>query len=188
MGRDPVNDAWIGDPPDEAYGRVTDPGRYAPLHAAAHELLAQLERRFNVTRETFNEPDQHGVGPAVGVRLIPADASAGRLAIVFDAFPGLIVRMGSGDWMHEPVCGCDACAETVEECTGRLRVQLDALVAGSFGERLVLAAGWWHESWYLDERGEMATGRSLVDGSRLAELQAAMPEGELAYSAWPARG
>jgi hypothetical protein len=40
---------WDGTPPEEAYGRVTDPGRYARLHEVGRDLLDGLESRFVLT-------------------------------------------------------------------------------------------------------------------------------------------
>ncbi len=57
------------------------------------------------------------------MRLVPANPAAAPLTLIFTAFPGPEVRMGRGDWMHLPGCGCDACDETVEECAQQLRDQ-----------------------------------------------------------------
>lgn len=182
-----VGDRWDGTPPQEAYGRVTDPGRYAGLHTVGQDLLDELEDRFAVKRETSSEPDRHGTEPMTAVRLVPADPAAAALTIVFDAFPGLIVRMGRDDLMHLPVCGCDACDETVEECTEQLRDRIDALTAGTFGERLVHDQGWWHERWYRTADGVSGCSRSSVDDDQFDELRAAMPDGELTWAPWPER-
>lgn len=95
------------------YGRVTDPGRFAELHAVGRDLLDELESRFVVIREISSEHDRYGAELAPAVRLVPADPAASPLTIAFDGFPGLIVPTGHEDWMHLPVCGCDAFGETV---------------------------------------------------------------------------
>jgi hypothetical protein len=47
----PMGDRWgIDDPPPEAYSRVTNPERFAPLHRFAERLLDSLETDFDVTR------------------------------------------------------------------------------------------------------------------------------------------
>lgn len=179
---------WNGDPPAEAYGRITDPGRFAALHVAARDLLDELEARFDVTREISSEPDRHGSEPAPVVRLVPADPAASPLAIVFDAFPGLTVRMGRGDdWSHLPYCGCDACDETIEWCTEQLRDHVEALTAGTFGERLTRDHGWWHERWYRTSGGHARSRGKIIGRDRVAALRAALPEGELRWVPWPAR-
>jgi hypothetical protein len=139
-------------PPEEAYGRTTDVARFAVLHDIGHQLLDDLERRYDVTRTTTSEPDSHSDVEAAVVTLVPADPRASALTLVFDAFPGLLVRYGSRGATHEPVCGCDACDEDVESCVARMTDRIDAVVSGSFGER------------------------DRVDGARLAELRQALPE------------
>ena len=37
-------------PPDEAYGRVTNPERFEPLHSAMLETISRLEETFDVVR------------------------------------------------------------------------------------------------------------------------------------------
>lgn len=179
---------WGGtDPPEEAYGRVTDAGRFAPLHPLGHAVLDDLEHRFAVRREDFTEPDPSGTGTAPAVRLVPADPAAAALTIGFTAFPGLTVLIGVTDRFTLPMCGCDACDETVSDCADQLRERLTALTAGTHGERLVRADGaWWHERWYQAKYGESTSGTRL-EGSSLAEVRAAIPTGDRTWSPWPHR-
>lgn len=181
-----VSMRWNGAPPEEAYGRVTDPGRFAGLHEVAGVLLDELQERFDVVRETGLEPDRHGEAPAPVVRLVPRDPAAASLAVAFTAFPGLVVRLGrTADTAHLPMCGCDACDETVEECTEQLQRFVDAVTSGAFRERLVHDGGWWHERWY--EAGRWAN-RSLVDDvAQLARLRAELPGGERTWRPWVER-
>ena len=105
-------------PPEEAYGRVTDPERFAPLHDAALEMIGRLEADFDVQRVEgygLDEELESKRGLArPSVRLSPADPEAAPITVVFTDFPGLFVRFGR--WKEElfPVCGCDACDETAE--------------------------------------------------------------------------
>ncbi|MFC4947044.1 DUF6226 family protein [Pseudonocardia sp. GCM10023141] len=183
-----VNRRWAGAPPEEAYGRVTDPGRFAALHTIAGEALDELELRYDVTRERALEPDRHSTAPAPVVRLVPRDPAAATLTVVFTAFPGLIVRLGrDDDTLYLPTCGCDACDELVEDCAELLGDYVDALATGAFGEGLTLDDGWWHERWIRTER-RSSSSRSLVeDPIQLAELRAAMPHGERTWAAWSRR-
>jgi hypothetical protein len=179
--------SWSDGPPAEAYGRVSDPGRYAPLRAIAHRVLDELENRYAVTRNVFTEHDRHGDSPATGVRLTPADPAAAPLAVTFTAFPGLDVRMGRSNNFYLPSCGCDACDDSVEDCAEELRDAVHALTAGTFGERLVHDHGWWHEHWYRDAEGGYSRSRSRLRRRELAELRRTMPGGELAWAPWPTR-
>jgi hypothetical protein len=182
-----VGDRWGREgPPEEAYGRVADSGRYRTLHAVGWELLDELERRYAVTRATSTEPDVHGSDPAPVVRLVPADPAAAALTMVFGAYPGLLIRMGCNSGGHLPVCGCDACDETVEQCTDQLRHLLAALTAGTFGERLVRDHGWWHERWYQTPSGR-SSGRTRIDGQQRRALKGTLPRGELRWAPWPER-
>jgi len=174
-------------PPDEAYGRVTDAARFAPLHDIARDVLDDLARRYRVSREEFTDDDGNGDLPAPGILLTPTDPAAAPLAVVFTAFPGLIGRMGAGCGFILPMCGCDACDETVDDCAERLHARLDALVAGTFGARLVSSGGWWHEAWYRTSDGASESGRVLVAGDELASLRSVMPTGELRYAPWQVR-
>jgi hypothetical protein len=179
-----VGTRWTGAPPEDAYGRVTDPERFAELHVIAAELLDELQERYDVVRETALEPDRHSEAPAPVVRLVPRDPAAAALAIVFTAFPGLVVRLGrDADTAHLRECGCDACDDTVEECAEQLRRYADAVTSGSFRERLVHDDGWWHERRYDDDRTE----RHTIGADELARLRAAMPNGELMWTPWPLR-
>ena len=53
-------------PPLEAYSRVTNPGRFQPLHALALELIERLEADYEVIRTNV-------FAPAPGWRLSPPE-------------------------------------------------------------------------------------------------------------------
>jgi hypothetical protein len=147
-------------PPDEAYSRVTDAERFRPLHEAALRQVAWIEREFFVTRE-----DGFGLLPPPpgmtlarpSIRLAPALPAAASILLVFTTFPGILLRFGHCATETFPACGCDACDETAEEETERLREVIGCVVAGRFQERL----GWrgaddrW-EVW--SERGRSGRG------------------------------
>lgn len=195
-------------PPDEAYSRVTDPTRFAPLHALGTALLDELAARYLVTRDESTEPDPHSPGAtAQAVQLTPADPEAAALTVVTTAFPGIIVRFG-GQTLSLPECGCDACDETVPDLAELLDRHVDALVAGTFGDRLVHEVSrsfpesyrdsdgmgaavhkgeWWHEQWYRASDGTGGSSRTLLSGSELTDLRQAIPTGERTWHPWPKR-
>lgn len=178
---------WGSDgPPQEAYGRVTNAERYRGLHLIGRALLDDLERRFDVTREVRAEADRHGASPAPVVRLVPADSAASPLTIVFDDFPGLLVRMGHNCDTGLPACGCDACDETVERCEEQLRAYADVCVAGNFGERIVHADGWWHERWYGSPVGA-SWNRTPLDLPQRDALRQTFAGDETRWAPWPQR-
>jgi uncharacterized protein DUF6226 len=175
-------------PPEDAYGRVTDAARFAPLHPYARDLLDELARRYAVTVETSSELDPNGRGPVPMVRLTPAEPAASPLSVTFTEFPGLRLRLGVAVDVVLPGCGCDACAETVEESVEMLREYVEALTTGRFGERLVRReyGDWWHEVWYGTDLG-VNNGGATVGGDELATLRAALPTGEVTWAPWPRR-
>ena len=117
-----------------AYGRVTNPERYAPLHRAAAVVIAELQRAFDVAVAEV-EPEQGGSGPAVisAWRLTPNNDGA-RVTVTLTQFPGLYLRVG--EWHDEafPTCGCDACDELPGELAEDLREKLWAVAQGQFRE------------------------------------------------------
>jgi len=130
-------------PPLEAYSRVTDPERFAPLHPLALDLLERLEAEYEVRRTTASE----AAGPSV--TLTPAARRAAPVSVAFTPFPGLVVRCGH--WLEDrfPSCGCDACRESADGEGERLRWTIGEVVAGRFAEEVrvpLLRSGsrrWW---------------------------------------------
>ena len=125
-------------PPEEAYGRVTNPERFAPLHDAALESIDRLETDFDVDRVEGYGLDEELEGTRglarPSVKLRPTDRDAAPITMVFSDFPGLFVRIGR--WTNEllPVCGCDACDETAESAIESLTEKVDWVTANGFRE------------------------------------------------------
>ena len=100
-----------GDPSDDEYRRVTNPGRFVVLHEAAERLLDELTEQFTVERREAKEP-LGGTGDLVRtVRLIPRMPAAAPLAVAFTDFPSVVLRLGRWFGDSLPSCGCDACDE-----------------------------------------------------------------------------
>ena len=127
------------EPPDEeTYGRVTNPERFEPLVVAAKELVDYLVMTFDVVRfagtaatDFPNWPEES----AETVRLVPSRGVP--LVVMFTDFPGLMVRVGEwGDLPGFPSCGCDACAESAEECIEEFARLVTTAVNGDYTESL----------------------------------------------------
>ena len=174
---------WEG-PPPEAYGRVTNPERFRPLHAAGRSLLATLEDQFVVARSSISASPEHP--DATAVKLTPVDPAAAPLTMSFTAFPGLKIRIGTTVSMALPTCGCDACDEDVEECLQHLTPWITALTTGSITERLSRRGprSWWHE---VSTGSQGSTSGTLVEGQHSKQLRKALPTGEQHWTPWPAR-
>lgn len=126
-------------PPRDAYSRVTDAGRFWPLHALALDLLARLGAEYEVSQFAAFQllPDMHLFEHArPPVMLTPLTPEAAPLAVAFTMFPSLVVRCGR--WFVEsfPSCGCDACRETSEGEGARFQTLVRDVVDGRFSEAL----------------------------------------------------
>ena len=129
----------LAGPPPEAYSRVTDPGRFQPLHPVALSILERLEAQFDVGRvEGFGldeEMEKVDLARPI-IKLTPVDTSAAPIVVAFMSFPGLMVRCGRWLVMTFPACGCDACDETAEREERRLTELIDNVVSGRFRESI----------------------------------------------------
>lgn len=97
-------------PPQEAYSRITNPERFAPLHAFATELLASLMLEYDVERRAGYDLDST-LRPSElarpSVMLSPRADGAAPLQLSFTRFPGLAVRAGHWYRGRFPACGCE---------------------------------------------------------------------------------
>lgn len=134
-------------PPEDAYGRVTNPERFPPLHGIAHRLVDELCRRFTVDHTTADELDEELVRSASAqgivlahptIRLTPQHPDQAAIVLAFTGFPGLRVRFGRWYKCSFPDCGCDACDETAEGETERLRWHVTKVVEGRYREAVFL--------------------------------------------------
>lgn len=84
-------------PPDDAYGRVTDPERFRPLHAVADRIVEELTAAHDV-EIVPGDPGSFGSTGQIDVvrvaQLVPAVPKAAPLTIAYTDFPGLMVRVG----------------------------------------------------------------------------------------------
>jgi hypothetical protein len=179
-------------PPLEAYERVTNPERFAPLHNLAAELMARLELEFDVERAEGDSldpelEDGHKLARP-GIALQPRDVGAAPIAIIFSTFPGVHVRFGRWCTSAFPTCGCDACDESAEGEAERLESLIDDLTAGRFREAIripVLGTG-WKESEFWSPRGRSAQ-QSRLDPARARQLIAGVNRASYEWGPWPKR-
>ena len=125
-------------PPEEAYSRVTDAARFAPLHDAATEMFDRLEAEYEVERVEGSglddELEERLTCARPSVRLSAVDPAAAPITVVFSDFPGLHIRFGRWSTDLFPVCGCDACDESAEDEIERLTMMVDSVTTGGFRE------------------------------------------------------
>ncbi len=178
--------------PLKAYSRATNSERFASLHDVAAELLYRLELEFDVERT-----EGHGLDPELeegcklarpSVTLVPRDVGAAPIVVAFSAFPGLRVRFGRWWTTAFPICGCDACDETADSETERLKSLIDNLTAGRFREAIRIppdrAASQKSEFWSARERWSR---QSPLDQARARQLVAASDRSSYDWRPWPKR-
>ena len=113
---------------------VSNPGRFAGLHAIADALISHLEGTYAI--DVREDPALAGdlllPDPDVrrAVRLTPHHAGAAPLTFVFTGFPGVIVHAGVLHDFPFPACGCDACDETSESTADRLEMLVLGVAVG----------------------------------------------------------
>ena len=179
-------------PPLDAYSRVTNPERFAPLHSLAIDLMAQLGAQYSVSRSAEFEllpgmtEFDHARPP---IRLTPTAATAAPIGVAFTTFPSIIVRCGR--WFVEPFpsCGCDACDETAEDQGEQLQQIVRDVVAGRFVEKLTIPLwGQARRSWSIGF-GPSGEGRGGGRVLRRADARALRGNGPRAvqWQPWPAR-
>ena len=155
-----------GTPDPDAYGRVTDAQRFAPLHQFAEALLRRLAEQFDVM------PDENAApalalapaGPVAlkSIRLEPRTEGAADLVVTFTDFPGLHVRFGRHATEAFPACGCDACAEDCDSEAERLAFMVSSLTAGRFREELSGGIRPEARCEFWSEDGTVRTARSTI--------------------------
>ena len=135
MGR--FNWNWGGEgPPDEAYSRVTEPERFAPLHGWALEAVARLQTEYEATLNQDGVTDSELKRSPLSrplIKFTPIQDSSAPITIAFTDFPGLGLRMGRWFTDYFPSCGCDACDEVPEDEFERFTELLSDVVAGGLG-------------------------------------------------------
>jgi len=175
-------------PPAEAYSRVTNPERFAPLHPAALAQLQRLQDQFDVERVEDYEPVRGLTQVDLArpsVKLIPADSKAAPIFVAFTKFPSLILRCGLLVELGFPACGCEACDETAEGELQRLTDVIDDVVQGRFRESIRIPL--WGEaelSWEFS-----STTHRMGGGVRIARSRARAVVKDhgtsVEWAAWP---
>lgn len=180
-------------PLDEEYSRLTDPGRYAVVHARARvwaEVLAEVVGA-RVDRLPPEEPGVPGV-PGVpgsggaarrvfdrGVRvasprpdtlpllLLESDVRDVRERPGGEPLPVLAIAVGRPDVVVDrwPDCGCDACDDGSEPLLDDIDGTIAQVVGGPF---VVLHAAHWGAQWSPERQ------RAHSEGSRGHDFDALM--------------
>jgi hypothetical protein len=114
-------------PPDDAYGRVTDPERYRVVVDAALATIDELRARPGVSvRRVDESPFGGGLAPDLIVR-IDADGAPSPTWVGITPFPGVYVQAGDSRFAGYPSCGCDACDEDPDELARQVAEEVAAV-------------------------------------------------------------
>ena len=186
-----------GETLDEAYGRVTNPQRFLPLHTVMLEMTSQLVNDFEVEiTEGYGLDEDLVKGLSLArpdAKLNPADPDAAPLLVAFSDFPGFHVRFGR--WYVEPFPGC-GCYESPEGEIERPGEMVDDVTAGRFREAIEIphhsfrASGWVETRFWSPDAGRASTRSrrtSRVDESRAREMTGGRHQLELNWKPWPRR-
>jgi len=178
------------EPDPDAYSRVTNPERFEPLHRFAMAHLDRLQAEYEVERLDGAEldPRQKSVDWVLSaVKLIPTDTNAAPIGIVLTTYPGLIVYCGKWAVLNFPECGCDACAETLEDEQQRLADVVDDVVGGRFMESIHIPFfGGAEQRWELWSSTHGRGGGARIPRSRARALVNAAGR-RVDWSPWPLR-
>ena len=189
----PYGSRWRGaSPPEDSYSRTENLDRFEPLHTVARALIDWIVVTFDVSVDSDPE-----VAADLGwqvddvdsvVRIIPRDAAAAPLTVVFTSFPGVVLRMGVLFQSAFPMCGCDACDDDVLWLVDQIEWMVQAVVAGGYSEQLDAEPDGWFEYTLENDTG-MQSGRSEITGlpaERVAAARDMLPASGT-WSAWPRR-
>jgi hypothetical protein len=168
----PYGSRWPGSPPDDAYCRVTNPQRLAPLITVTEALINHLGSEYQVHSTTEGSVTTLDPGPTAA-------------ALRFDVDPvGFVVRVTAGPVAEFvfPVCACDACDEAVELLADDLEATVFAAVAGQLRQRverrcLVIEIG----------GGRTSSSRSLLKRSERRRIRRLLRDTPDRWDPWPRR-
>ncbi|SFS07002.1 hypothetical protein SAMN04487783_0900 [Agrococcus baldri] len=119
----------MGSPPDEAYSVTSNTERYAPLHDVADALVAHLLAEYDCAAEA--EPTaSSGTKELRALRVRPVGGGTG-IRFAWTAFPGVLADLGGEVPEAAPMCGCDACDESLERAAAQFCDRVLAHVSGS---------------------------------------------------------
>ena len=182
-----------GGPPEDTYSVVSNPDRFAPLHAIAEGLITHLRTTYEVgVREGAELADDllHGSTDVDrAVRVTPAEPDAAPLTFAFTAFPGVIVHAGLLHDFAFPGCGCDACDETWDTQAEELEELVFSVVSGGYRESVRRGADLGVEYWLAGPGRRRHGGARPQDfaAGRLVAAEDTLRRLGGAWHPWPRR-
>ena len=184
-----------GGPDPDSYSVDSHPERFAGLHVVARALIDHLTAVYDV--DVQDDPAHAGEllmqGPDVlqAVKVTPRDSGAAALTFVLTGYPGVMVHAGVLHDFPFPVCGCDACDETVETTADRLEMLVLSVAAGGYSERYPVGRKRWSEytlAAFDGSGSQSGQGEPPpASASRLHDAEIRLRDVTGAWSPWPLR-
>ena len=138
-----------GGPDPDSYSVDSHPERFAGLHLVARALIDHLTAVYDV--DVQEDPVHAGEllserkDVLQAVKITPRNSRAAALTFVLTGYPGVMVHAGVLHDFAFPVCGCDACDETVETTADRMEMLVLSVAAGGYSERYPVGRKRWSE-------------------------------------------
>ena len=138
-----------GGPDPESYSVDSHPERFAGLHVVVRALIDHLTAVHDV--DVQEDPVHAGEllrereDVLDAVKVTPRGSGSAALTFVLTGYPGVMVHAGALHDFPFPVCGCDACDETVETTADRLELLVLSVAAGGYSERYPVGRKRWSE-------------------------------------------
>ena len=192
----PYGRQWGADGPDpDSYSVDSHPERFAGLHVVARALIDHLAAVYDVD---VQDGPVHAAEIVVdvkdvleAVRVAPRDPGAAALTFVLTGYPGVVVHAGVLHDFPFPVCGCDACDETVETTADRLEMLVLSVAAGGYSERYPVGRKRWSEYALTAFDGSGSEGGqgepASAAATRLQDAELRLREVDGGWSPWPLR-
>lgn len=193
----PYGRQWGADGPDpDSYSVDSHPERFAGLHDVVRALIDHLADVYDVDVDT--NPIHAGEmlldvkDVLQSVKVAPRRSGAAPLTFVLTGYPGVVVHAGVLHDFPFPVCGCDACDETVETTADRLELLVLSVAAGGYSERYPVGRKRWSEyalSAFDGSGSESGQGEPAPSAAaRLQDAEIMLREVAGGWSPWPLRG
>lgn len=192
----PYGRRWGDGPPDtESYSVTSYPERFAGLHLMARALIDHLAAVYDVEVREDNAlaadlvVDVRDV--VASIRVTPRESGAAPLTFVLTGFPGVVVHAGVLHSFPFPVCGCDACDETVLTEADRLERMVLSVAAGGYAERYPVGRRRWREyalTAFDGSGSESGKGEpGPIEAARLKEAELRLRDVQGGWAPWPLR-
>lgn len=188
---------WGADGPDpDSYSVDSHPERFAGLHTIVRALVEHLAAVYDA--DVDDDPAHAGeMLPDVkdvlrAIKVTPRRSDAATLTFVLTGYPGVVVHAGVLHDFPLPVCGCDACDETVETTADRLEMLALSVAAGGYSERYPVGGRRWSEyalTAFDGSGSESGSGEPVpAPAARLQEAEIRLRDLPAGWRPWPLRG